>query len=111
MDPLSCLSVASSAIQIVDFSAKLWNRIRELSESQSGASSEHESLRADAQRLCDLNSGLVKLLTPGNLQRDLTSTEQAVVSLSAECDSVAEQLAGALEKLSIEGDDEVRRQR
>ncbi|KAH6884430.1 hypothetical protein B0T10DRAFT_608780 [Thelonectria olida] len=106
MDPLSCLSVASSAIQIVDFSAKLWSQIRELSESQSGASAEHERLRADAKRLCDLNSGLGKLLTPGNLQRDLTSTEQAVVSLSAECDSAAEQLTGALEKLSINGDDE-----
>ncbi|RYP43877.1 hypothetical protein DL768_009604 [Monosporascus sp. mg162] len=106
MDPISSLSVASSAIQIVDFSAKIWSRIRELSESQSGAVSEHESLRTDAKRLCHLNSGLGKLLAPGNLQRDLTSTEEAVVSLSAECDSAAQQLTWALEKLSIKGDDE-----
>jgi hypothetical protein len=107
MDPLSCLSVASSAIQFVDFSTKLWHRIRELSDSQSGSSSEHESLHADAKRLCDLNSRLGKLLAPENLQRDLTSTEQTVVSLSAECDFAAEQLVETLEKLSIKGEDEV----
>ncbi len=107
MDPVSCLSVASSAIQIVDFSAKLWSRIQELSESSTGASAEHDNLRAEARRLCDLHSGLGKLLAPENLQREPTSTEQAIVSLSTECDSAAAQLVGALEKLSIEGDNEV----
>lgn len=111
MDPLSCLSVASSSIQIVDFCAKLWSRIGELSDSASGTSAEHMSLRVDAKRLCELNSGLSKLLTSENLRRELTSTEQAIVSLSGECDSAAEELVEALEKLSIKPDrEEVRKQ-
>lgn len=37
MDPLSSLTVASSAIQIFDFSSKLWKQICELSQSENGA--------------------------------------------------------------------------
>jgi len=108
MDPLSALSVASSAIQIVDFGSKIWRKIKEVYESESGASSSHENLVIDAKRLCDLNSQLGKLLTPQHLQRTLTPTEENVVALCRECDSAAEDLLTAFAKLSIKSDYQVR---
>lgn len=102
MDPLSSLSVASSAIQIFDFSSRLWKQIRELYQSESGATLAQETILSDAERLCSLNSGLSKLLTPENLQRMLTATEESVVSLCNECDDAAENLVESLKGLSLD---------
>jgi hypothetical protein len=108
MDPLTSLSVASSAIQIIDFGSKVWCKAKEVYESEIGASTTHRNLVTDAKRLCALNSQLGKLLTPQNLQRGLTQTEENVVGLCAECDSAAEELLAAFEKLSVKGDSEAR---
>lgn len=102
MDPLSSLSVASSAIQIFEFSSKLWSQIRELYQSENGTTVAQENILADAARLCSLNSGLCKLLTPENLQRSRTTTEESVVALCKECDDAAEQLVDAIQKLTLE---------
>lgn len=102
MDPLSSLSVASSAIQIFEFSSKLWKQIRELYQSESGATLAQENVLSDAERLCSLNSGLCELLKPVNLQRSPTATEESVVSLCNECDDAAKQLVGAIQKLTLQ---------
>lgn len=107
MDPLSSLSVASSAIQIFDFSAKLWKQIRELYQSESGATVAQETVLSDAARLCSLNSGLSRLLAPENLQRMLTTTEENIVSLCNECDDAAENLVDALQELTLERESSV----
>lgn len=101
MDPLSSLSVASSAIQIFDFSSKLWKHIRELYQSESGATLAQEALLLDAERLCSLNSGLSKLLAPENLQRMPTKTEENVVILCDECEDAAGSLVNALQELTL----------
>ncbi|KAI7779390.1 hypothetical protein LA080_000870 [Diaporthe eres] len=92
MDPLSSLSVASSAIQIFDFSSKLWKQIRELYQPESGAKRAQETALIDSGRLCNLNSGLSKLLTPENLQRKPTTREENIVSMCNECGDAAGQL-------------------
>lgn len=102
MDPLSSLSVASSAIQIFDFSSKLWKQIRELYQSESGATRAQETALIDAGRLCNLNSGLSKLLTPENLQRQPTTTEENIVSMCNECGDAAGQLVKSLQKLTLD---------
>ena len=107
MEPLSALSVASSAIQIVDYSSKLWRQIKELYESEGGALENHKTLRTNAEQLCSLNSGLRKLLAPASLQRDLTSEEETIVSVCSDCDSAAGQLLGALQRLSLDDGSEV----
>lgn len=108
MDPLSALSVASSTIQIVDFSSKIWRKIKEVYESENGTSLAHENLVTEAKRLCSLNEQLGKLLTPHHLQRALTPTEENVVTLCGECDSAAEELLTSFAKLSIKGNSQVR---
>lgn len=102
MDPLSSLSVASSAIQIFDFSAKLWKQIRELHQSEQGTTLAQETILADAARLRSLNSGLCELLTAENLQRSPTTTEESVVSLCNECGDAAEQLVDVIQKLTLD---------
>lgn len=107
MDPLSSLSVASSAIQIFDFSSKLWKQIRELYQSESGATLAQETLLSDTERLCSLSSGLSKLLSPENLRRMRTTTEDKVVSLCDECDDAAENLIGTLQELTLDREPDV----
>lgn len=107
MDPLSALSVASSAIQLLDFGSKLWKQIRELYVSSTGTSDAYNKIMAEARRLRSLNSGLARLLAPDKLQRDLTPTEQAVVELCSACDDAAAQVVNELTKLSIGEDSSV----
>lgn len=102
MDPLSSLSVASSAIQIFEFSSKLWKEIRELHRSQNGTTRKQETILADAARLRSLNSGLCELLKPVNLKRSPTTTEESVVSLCNECGDAAKELVDAIQKLTLE---------
>lgn len=108
MDPLSSLSVASSAIQIFEFSSKLWGQIRELYQSESGATRAQEILLSDAKRLSSLNAGLSELLTRENLRRMPTTTEENVVSLCRDCDDAAENLVSALQGLSLNQESDVR---
>ncbi len=74
------------------------------STSQEKVSEEHENLTTNAKHLRDLNSQLRKLLDPRNLKRDLTATEESVMTLCAECDSAADELVLALKELSIQDD-------
>jgi len=60
MEPLSALDVASGAIQIFDFISRLWFKIEEVCESESGRSSARQNIVTDARRVCDLNSQLSK---------------------------------------------------
>lgn len=102
MDPLSSLSVASSAIQIFDFSAKLWKQIRELHQSENGTTLAQRTVLEDAARLHSLNSDLCKLLTPDNLHREPTTTEESVVSLCNECGDAAKELVSVIKKLTLD---------
>lgn len=107
MDPLSSLSVASSAIQIFEFSSKLWKQIRELHQSENGTTLAQATILADAERLRSLNSGLCDLLSPENLQRSRTETEESVVSLCNESGDTAQQLVDLIHNLSLEEDADV----
>lgn len=102
MDPLSSLSVASSAIQIFDFSAKLWKQIRDLHQSENGTTMAQRNILTDAARLHSLNSDLCKLLTPESLHRSPTATEESVVSLCNECGDAAEQLVDVIQQLTLD---------
>ncbi|KAH8658459.1 hypothetical protein BX600DRAFT_552571 [Xylariales sp. PMI_506] len=106
MDPASILGVASSAIQIVDFSSKVLSRIRALYKTGRNASEDFEAIHDDALRLRRLNAGLSSLLTAKDLSRDLTAGEDQIVELCSECDSAADDLLKALERFSIQEKDE-----
>ena len=102
MDPVSALSVASSVIQFVDSSAKLFSHIYEVYESESGYTAEHAQLKRDTEILRNLNCLLTRSIDPGNLGRDLTPLEVEVASLASECDDAAVKLAEKLESVSLD---------
>ncbi|KAF2673850.1 hypothetical protein BT63DRAFT_451905 [Microthyrium microscopicum] len=102
MDPLSALSVSSSAIQIVDFSAKLVKRIHEIYTSETGEIKEYKQLRNEAENLKTVNQHLIKALNPEKLNRQLSEIELAAVSLSQECDAIGGELLAVLERVSID---------
>jgi hypothetical protein len=102
MDPVSALSVASSVIQIVDFSAKLFSHIYEVYESESGGTAEHTLIKRETEQVRILNGHLTRAVDPGKLERDLTPLEIEVVSLARECDDAAVQLTEKLESVSLD---------
>ncbi len=101
MDPLTSLSIASSAFQIIDFSSKFFRRVWELYDADNVAVPAHESLVQDAKTLRKMSARLGQLLASESPRHNLIETEQTVVSLCAECDSATEQLIDALSGLSI----------
>jgi hypothetical protein len=102
MDPVSALSVASSVIQFVDSSAKLFSRIYDVYESESGYTAEHTLLKRETENVRRLNSYLTRAVDPGKLGRDLTPLEVEVASLASECDDVAVKLTEKLESVSLD---------
>lgn len=105
MDPLSALSVASSVIQIVDFSAKLINQINDLYTSETGEIQQYKQLKKDAEDLRTVNHHLNEALDPTKLNRQLTKLEVDIAALSHECDSAAVELSDALKRVSLDGDE------
>jgi hypothetical protein len=100
LDPLSALSVASSLVQFVDFSAKIVSKGHRIFQSKGGSLSENDETETVAKRLRvmvqNLHSSLASTETSGE--------EQALGKLCDECIEVAEELNLELEKLKIPND-------
>jgi hypothetical protein len=96
LDPISALAVATSAVQFLDFSTKLFSLIRNISQSKTGELEQYKHLKSMAERLSALNSCLVETITPQHLDRGLTTGELDIISISQECNEVADQLIRTL---------------
>ena len=109
---MTALSVASSTIQIVDFSSKLIKQIHDLYTSDTGEIRQYKQLKKDAEDLLDLNRHLNKALDPDKLNRQLTELEADIATLSEDCDSAAVELLDALKNISLSTNpDEKRKKR
>ncbi|KAI0386886.1 hypothetical protein F5Y04DRAFT_288693 [Hypomontagnella monticulosa] len=102
MDPLSALSTASSAIQIIDFTIRFLSQVKELHDSVEGEIEEFTNLRGEAQYLFSLNKSLIealKSLKSRKSNREFTALEQDIISLCTESDAVAAELVKELNKV------------
>lgn len=105
MDGLSALSVASNAVQIVDFGVRFLSQIMELRKSQDGQIEEFQNLHRGAQRLCSLNDVLIKDIKTRQANQRLTELEQNILSLCIESDSVTTDLLEQLKGVSLDQQD------
>jgi hypothetical protein len=105
MDPMSALTIATSALQIVDFSVKTFAKIREFYDSSSSQITEYEQLGKEVENLQRVNSHLTEILAPRNLKRQRTSLEEEVVGVCQECAAAALKLAQVLKSVSIDSKD------
>jgi hypothetical protein len=102
LDPISALSVATSAVQFIDFSAKTVSLIRRNLQSKSGDAGQFKALKSSIERLSALNSCLAKTITPQHLNRKLTPVELDIISIGLECDEIASQLTQTLSGITAD---------
>jgi hypothetical protein len=103
LDPVSAIGLASSVIQIVDFSCKLVSKTREYRTSADGALIEHKELRAAANRLSALSKAIHGPLAKCRSLRKPTNVDIALGDIAGECLDQASELTQALQGLQIDG--------
>lgn len=101
MDPLTALGVASNVIQIVDFSSRLLSRTQEIYRSRDGRLQDHVRLGDAATNLLELVTDLQNIKVPRRRQQ--TVADRHLIHLRNECQEVAQELRGQLDRARIQG--------
>ena len=103
MDPLTAFSVASSVIQVVDYSTKIVEKCLQLY--RGGASTENKEIESMAKHLTNLSTDL-KLPQAIQSPRPAAQSyqdDQGLLELARQCSETAAELIGELQKLTIQG--------
>lgn len=103
MDPLSAGSVAAIVIQVIDFGSKLISKTVEISRSSSGLLIGNSDLEKITEDLKQVSEKLQKSLKSESSGRSLTADELAERKLGEECQAVASELLGVLQRLNRDG--------
>jgi hypothetical protein len=110
LDGVSALGLASSIVQIVDFSVRLFSKTREYHKSDDGSLINQQALGQVAGRLHNLGKRLGDSLSaiehtnePMNEQSALSIEEIELKSIASQCRDNAHELSSILEDLRING--------
>ena len=112
MDPLTAVGLAGNIITFVDFSTKLLSRARQLYESATGATEEHDELESLARNLKDLVDRTRRMPTvgPHKSNSGLRITREKVLNnLSQQCIQVADELLETLDSIKVKGQSRTRK--
>lgn len=106
MEPLSALSIASSVFQIVDFSAKIIAKAKEIYQSAEGASTANSFLEDTTSNLTEITAGLARELwknsrTASNSKQGKKTAEEQLVKLAEESRTIAASLLQKLNQLKL----------
>jgi hypothetical protein len=110
MDPLSCLAVVTSVIQVLDFSAKLITSTYAIQKYKAKAKgSEHaNNTRTIADRLRRLTGHLNdSLQSSATVVSPSSDHNEDLSRLCVECNEVSDQLVAALDALEAHGNQEL----
>jgi hypothetical protein len=100
LDPISALSLAGNIVQFIDFSSKIVSKGRRIYLSADGALPKNLELEVVANDLAALAHGL-KFNPSRYVTEDLADEENALQTMSEECDKIAEELLRRLEGLKV----------
>ncbi|KAL1613149.1 hypothetical protein SLS60_001381 [Paraconiothyrium brasiliense] len=108
MEPLSALGLASSVIQIVDFSGRLLAKSREIYTSAEGTIEEHGLLEESANNLAELSVALSAPLHGIEKQRlqsrqKVHAADRQLLRLCTDCKNVTTRLLAELDRLKSKG--------
>jgi hypothetical protein len=95
MAELAALGLASNVVQFVDFGIKLFRDGKELYESAQGSIAEQRELQAVTADLRDIVQKLHPTVHPA------TQDDAALARLAADCEKLATELLGVLDKLKV----------
>ena len=103
MDPLTALSLGCNVIQVIDVSAKIVTRCKELYKD--GASAKNKDIESMAKYLADVSTDLKLPETSpsaGSAQQGCQEDEK-ILKLAQQCSETANDLICELQKLAIQG--------
>ncbi|KAF4633849.1 hypothetical protein G7Y89_g4262 [Cudoniella acicularis] len=102
MDPLTALSLAGNAIQLVQFGTQIVSKCQEIYKSTSGVIIENWDIEAVSHDFQHLSSRL-KLSLRGRQPGCLTEDEHALYAVCEQCIAINDELVTYLNKLKVQG--------
>jgi hypothetical protein len=98
LDPLAALSLASSAIQLVDFAGKIISKGKLLYKSADGVIRDNDEIERATLRLNEICINLKNLMPP---ESGLSSDDVRLFKICTECSEVSGEMLSSLEKLKV----------
>jgi len=96
MAEIAGLSLATSAVQFIDFGCKILSKTYQVYKSSNGLSTQHEALSTVAARLRNMSTRLAEALTKEQgLPKD-TIAKMEMQTICEDCRKVADELASIL---------------
>ena len=102
LDPLTALSLASNAVQFVDFGSRLVLNARAIYNSASGATAKQEEVRVLAEQF-QLQCVQLVALQPLSEATGEATEDEALRILAKRCQHVAKDILVVLEDLRVDG--------
>lgn len=103
MDPISSFSLASSIIQVIDFSTKLISKGYDIYKSPQGTSAENVDTEVVAKDLRTLAAKLKSGTSDTRSKKAASNGDEALSKLSTNCKNIADELLEKLNRLKIFG--------
>jgi len=105
MEALAAVGLASSIVQFVDFATKIISKGYQYQKSVDGVLDDNVELQAIADSLDQLSKGLItsKEKTSPSARRKKNLKEIALNAVAMECQSIANDLSTAVDRLKITG--------
>jgi len=98
MEPLSALSIATAAVQFLDFAGTILSSTYKIYASNSGGLGQNNDIRSITRKLIDLNKKLeADLNSPSHAS--LSSQDQHISRLGKDCNNIGNQLVLALDRI------------
>ena len=103
MDPLTALSLACNAIQVIDFSAKIVSKCKELYKD--GASAKKREIESMAKYLAKVSTDLrlPETFSSAESTQQECQEDEKLLKLAQQCSETANELICELQKLAIQG--------
>ncbi|KAL9108602.1 MAG: hypothetical protein Q9227_006688 [Pyrenula ochraceoflavens] len=103
LDALAALSLATAAVQFLEFGIKIISKSKEIYESADGLSADQVEQAAVSTRLLDLTKELLQAQHASAKAKKLSKAEESLRSIVGECATLADDFQGTLESVKITG--------
>jgi hypothetical protein len=103
MEAFAAIGAASAVLSFVEFGIKLVSKGKEYYESAEGVLADHAERSAISSRLSDLTNRLSRSVSSRGSGRKMSPAEAALLEVTEDCQSTADDFIVALEELKVSG--------
>jgi hypothetical protein len=103
MEAFAAIGAASAVLTFVEFGIKLVSKGKEYYESAEGVLADHAERSAVSSKLSDLTNRLSRSISSRGSGKKLTPAEAALLEVTEDCQSTADEFIVALDELKVSG--------